>query len=336
MIPMTNFATVCSGVECVSLAWEPLGMTPVFFSEHNPEHPWPAHFLAQRFPHVPNLGDMLKLNGREYEGKLDVLWGSTPCQAFSLAGLRRGIIDPRGGLTMKFIDLADDINPDFLCWENVPGALTDDTNAFGCLLGGLAGEIDPLVAPGGKWSNAGWVDGPRRQIAWRLLDAQYFGLAQHRERVVLVACPTGSGLDPRRVLFERCAAGDPVSERLARRATPVAGSPGCVAAYAASIRGRKHGQQLEIGDDLSHCIRASQGGSDKPMALVWDGGHWRVRILTPVECERLMGMPDGWTDLGDTSDSVRYHAIGNGVAVPMVQWVGRQIQAEMKRRAVFA
>lgn len=72
------------------------------------------------------------------------------------------------------------------------------------------------------------------------------------------------------------------------------------------------------------------------MALVWDGGHWRVRILTPVECERLMGMPDGWTDLGDTSDSVRYHAIGNGVAVPMVQWVGRQIQAEMKRRAVFA
>jgi DNA (cytosine-5)-methyltransferase 1 len=327
---MVSYATVCSGIECVSQAWKPLKWDPIFFSEHSVEHPWPAKFLAAKYPDTPNLGDMLTINGRDYEGKVNVLWGSTPCQSYSLAGRRKGITDSRGALTMKLIDLVDDINPDFVCWENVPGVLTDKTNAFGCLLGGLAGEIEPLVAPGGRWPDAGWVHGPRRRLAWRVFDAQYFGVAQCRRRVVLVGCPAEAEHDPSRVLFEWNETHRSPIQRHHRGFVPEPGAPGCFAAYGAAIRGRKHGQQVEIGDDLAYCLRASQGGSDKPMTLVWED-EWRLRNLTPVEAERLMGLPDNYTAIDGAADSVRYHAIGNGVAVPMVAWVGYRIDREMRR-----
>lgn len=224
-----RYASVCSGIEAASLAWEPLGWKPVFFSE---VEPFPCAVLAHHWPDVPNLGDMTKIDGRDWRGKADVLVGGTPCQAFSVAGMRKGLHDDRGNLTLIFAELANDIFPDFVVWENVPGVLSDKTNAFGCLLGALAGEDGPLLPPGGKWTNAGYVLGPERTIAWRVLDAQYTGVAQRRRRVFLVACPR-NGADPREVLFE--------SEGL-RRDTPPRREAG-----------------KEITGDVAGCLGAGDG-----------------------------------------------------------------------------
>lgn len=201
------YGSVCSGIEAATVAWEPLGWRAAWFSEIEA---WPSAVLAHHYPRVPNMGDMTKLPALVRARLIaapDVLVGGTPCQAYSLAGLRGGLTDPRGQLTLTFVDLAnaiDEQRPDDECviyWENVPGVLSDSTNAFGCFLAGLAGETDPLVAPGGKWPNAGLVVGPQRAIAWRVTDAQYFGVAQRRRRL-FVAASARDGFDPGKLLFE--------------------------------------------------------------------------------------------------------------------------------------
>lgn len=123
------------------------------------------------------------------------------CQSFSVAGLRNGLADERGGLTLEFVKLANEIDPKFTVWENVPGVLSSKDNAFGCFLGALAGSDGPLDHGGKRWSNAGVVLGPQRAVAWRVLDAQHFGVPQRRRRVFVVACPRG-GADPSKILFE--------------------------------------------------------------------------------------------------------------------------------------
>lgn len=190
----------CSGIEAASIAWTSLGWVPVAFSEIEP---FPSAVLTHHYPGVPNLGDMTCVDGTAYRGLVDVLVAGTPCQPYSVAGLRLGLSDERGNLTLKFVELANAIEPSVaVVWENVPGVLSSKDNAFGCFLGGLAGSDGPLVpARPGKWSNSGYVLGPRRAIAWRVLDAQYFGLAQRRRRVYVVACPR-NGLDPAEILFE--------------------------------------------------------------------------------------------------------------------------------------
>ena len=193
-----KYLSVCSGIEAASVAWYPLGFSPVAFAE---VEPFPCAVLARHYPDVPNLGDMTMIDGSSLRGRVHVLVGGTPCQSFSVAGLQRGLDDERGNLALEFARLADECNPAFIVWENVPGVLSDRGNAFGCLLAALAGENAPLLPPGGRWTDAGYVLGPGRTIAWRILDAQYFGLAQRRRRVFLVACPCG-GADPRKVLFE--------------------------------------------------------------------------------------------------------------------------------------
>lgn len=193
-----RYLSVCSGIEAASVAWAPLGFSPVAFAE---VEPFPCAVLARHYPDVPNLGDMTMIDGSSLRGRVHVLVGGTPCQSFSVAGLRRGLDDERGNLALEFARLADECNPAFIVWENVPGVLSDRGNAFGCLLAALAGENAPLLPPGGRWTDSGYVLGPGRTIAWRILDAQYFGLAQRRRRVFLVACPCG-GADPRKVLFE--------------------------------------------------------------------------------------------------------------------------------------
>lgn len=318
---ITSYATVCSGVEAVSLAWEPLGLKPVFFSEIEA---FPNKVLAAHWPQVPNLGDMLAINGADYRGLVDVLWASFPCQDFSEAGKQRGVDGKHGILTIAGLNLVDAIDPPVFCFENVRGLLTNGKNAFGQFLGRLAGEDEPLVAPGGRWTDAGYVLGPRRRIAWRVLDAQHFGLPQQRDRVFVVATPTG-GADPRAILFERGASEYARRQRQGREPHPVAGAFGSARAYGVAIRGRQHGQQIEERGPISNCLRASQGGSDKGTILVWEGGRWRVRLLTPVECERLQGMPDDHTAVDGASDGARYHAIGNSLPVPVVRWIGERI-----------
>lgn len=207
---MTTFGSVCSGIEAASVAWYPLGWRAAWLAEIEP---FPAAVLAHHYPDIPNLGDMTKLPKLVLTGKVaapDVLVGGTPCQAFSVAGMREGLNDPRGQLTIKFVELADAIDhvraargdaPATIVWENVPGVLSDKGNAFGCLLGALAGEDCELQPAGGRWSNAGCVFGPARAIAWRILDSQFFGVAQRRRRVFVVASAR-AGFNPAQVLFE--------------------------------------------------------------------------------------------------------------------------------------
>jgi len=209
--PPLKYGSVCSGIEAATAAWHPLGMEPVWFAEIEP---FPSAVLAHHYPRTPNLGDMTKLAAMVLSGKIaapDVLVGGTPCQAFSVAGMRQGMLDPRGALTIKYVELADAVDhvrtsrnePEtVIVWENVPGVLSDKGNAFGCFLGALAGEDCELQPPGKRWQDAGCVYGPKRTIAWRILDAQYFGLAQRRRRVFVVASAR-AGFDPLEVLFER-------------------------------------------------------------------------------------------------------------------------------------
>lgn len=206
-----KYGSVCSGIEAATMAWHPLGMRAAWFAEIEA---FPSTVLAHHYPTTPNLGDMTRLAALVLAGKIeapDVLVGGTPCQAFSVAGMRQGLLDPRGALTIKYVELADATDyvragsrkpPCIVVWENVPGVLSDKGNAFGCFLGALAGEDCELQPSGKRWPDAGCVYGPKRTIAWRILDAQYFGLAQRRRRVFVVASAR-DGFDPLEVLFER-------------------------------------------------------------------------------------------------------------------------------------
>lgn len=205
-----KYGSVCSGIEAASKAWEPLGWKPAWFSEIEP---FPSAVLAHHWPEVTNLGDMTKIADAVRAGEVeapDVLVGGTPCQAFSIAGLREGLSDDRGQLTLSYVELANAIDakrrergePEaIIVWENVPGVLSSKDNAFGCFLAGLDGESSELQPAGGKWTHAGCVSGPERFIAWRVLDAQFFGVAQRRRRVFVVASAR-KGFDPAAVLFE--------------------------------------------------------------------------------------------------------------------------------------
>ena len=205
-----RFGSVCSGIEAASVAWNGLGWDPAWFSEIEP---FPSAVLAHHYPEVPNLGDMTRLPRMILEGAIEapeIFTGGTPCQAFSVAGLRESLGDARGNLTIRFVEISDAIDfvreraglpPAVIVWENVPGVLSTHDNAFGCFLAGLAGEDDELQPPGRRWSNAGAVYGPARTVAWRTLDAQYFGLAQRRRRVFVVASAR-EGFDPSSILFE--------------------------------------------------------------------------------------------------------------------------------------
>ena len=205
-----RFGSVCSGIEAASVAWHPLGWQAAWLSEIEP---FPSAVLAHHYPDTPNLGDMTTLPERIKSGEVeapDLFCGGTPCQAFSVAGLRNSLADDRGNLSLTFVEIANAIDnrrqnlghvPAIIFWENVPGVLSTKDNAFGCFLGALAGENEPVIPAGDKWTNAGCVYGPQRTVAWRVLDAQYFGVAQRRRRVFVVASARDD-FNPAEVLFE--------------------------------------------------------------------------------------------------------------------------------------
>ena len=226
-----TFGSICSGIEAASVAWEPLGMKPLWVAEVDKAA---SSVLAYRFPDIPNLGDMTAIPAMIATGLVDapdVLVGGTPCQAFSIAGRREGLADERGQLTLSYVEIADELDrarastgrePCITVWENVPGVLSQHDNAFGCFLAALAGDDEP-VEPGErpetgksnqwwswkkkhqchspKWPVAGAVAGPTRTVAWIVRDAQYFGLAQRRRRVFVVASARAD-FDPAAILFE--------------------------------------------------------------------------------------------------------------------------------------
>ena len=163
-----RYLSVCSGIEAATVAWHPLGFSPVAFAEIEA---FPSAVLAHHYPTVPNWGDLTEFKDWP-DATVDLLVGGTPCQSFSVAGLRKGLADPRGNLALTYLAVADRYRPEWLVWENVPGVLSaDEGRAFGAFLGGLV-EL-----------GYGW--------AYRVLDAQYFGLAQRRKRVFVVASARG-------------------------------------------------------------------------------------------------------------------------------------------------
>lgn len=206
-----KYGTVCSGIEAPSVAWGALGWTPQWFSEIEP---FPCAVLDAHYPSVPNLGDMTAINPASLP-PIDLLCGGTPCQAFSVAGLRRSLSDDRGNLSLLFTRFAHEIRntdgtlgPRWVLWENVPGVLSTRDNAFGCFLAGLVGADSPLVTPckpnglRQSWPHAGMVIGPKRSACWRVLDAQYFGLAQRRRRVFVLSGRVADGTNPAAILLE--------------------------------------------------------------------------------------------------------------------------------------
>ena len=172
---------MCSGIEAASVAWESLGWTPVAFAEIEK---FPSKVLAHHYPGVANLGDMTKFREWDIErDAVDVLVGGTPCQSFSVAGLRKGLDDPRGNLALTFIAMVDHYRPEWVIWENVPGVLSSSGGRdFGSFLGAL-GQL-------------------RYGFAYRVLDAQYFGVPQRRRRVFVVAHSSGDSRRAAQVLFE--------------------------------------------------------------------------------------------------------------------------------------
>ena len=206
-----RFGSVCSGIEAASVAWASLGWKAAWFSEIEP---FPCEVLKHHFSDVTNMGDMTLLPERIASGEVeppDMLCGGTPCQAFSYAGKRRSLDDYRGNLSLTFCDIADSIDhvrticgdePCVVFWENVPGVLSTKDNAFGCFLGQLVGADAPLSSGAKRWPCAGVVAGPKRKAAWRVLDAQHFGVPQRRRRVFVVASARERA-DPAKILFER-------------------------------------------------------------------------------------------------------------------------------------
>ena len=206
---MPTFGTVCDGIGCGHLAFNRAGFDCAWSFEIEA---FPSAVLAYRFPDVKNHGDMLKCVGMIESGEIeapDVFIGGTPCQAFSVAGKRKGLEDARGNLSLTFCGIADAIDavrerdgkqPCAVCWENVPGVLSDKGNAFGCFLGEMAGSGCELQPPGGRWGKSGCVFGPKRVVAWTTLDSQWFGVAQRRSRVFVVAS-AGDGCRPEEVLL---------------------------------------------------------------------------------------------------------------------------------------
>lgn len=321
-----KYLSVCSGVEAASVAWEPLDWEPVAFSEIEP---FPSAVLAERFPDVPNLGDMTKYEEWNIPA-IDLLVGGTPCQAFSVAGKRGSLEDDRGNLCLTFCRMADYFRPRWVLWENVPGVLSTTDNAFGSFLAALCGADAPVIPTRGrKHQNSGVVSGPKRTVAWRVLDAQWLRVPQRRKRVFVLAV-AGSG---------NWACADallPVGESV----------PGNLEARrkARKEAAGNAGSRFEGLSDVTPTIDASYG--DK-----WTGdqycfhegffvheGH-AVRRLTPRECERLQGFPDDWTLIpwrgkpaADCPDSHRYKAVGNSMAVPVMQYIGGRIQIVEGRR----
>ncbi|MDR0274095.1 MAG: DNA cytosine methyltransferase [Burkholderiaceae bacterium] len=402
-----RFLSVCSGIEAASVAWRPLGWHAVAFSEIEP---FPCAVLAHHYPGTPNWGDYKDWP----DATVDLLCGGTPCQSFSVAGLRRGLDDPRGNLMLTFGAIAARYRPRWLVWENVPGVLSSNKGRdFGSFLGMLAG-----IGYG---------------FAYRVLDAQYFGLAQCRRRVFVVG-HLGDWRAAAAVLFERQSlrghpaprrqAGQGVAPTLAARTggggglgtdfdcgggliagtvsskwskgTGVPSGDECYNLVAHTLRGdgfdasedgtgrgtplvpvafdckasgrngfgtgevastlramAHHGSHANGGGhlavaygfqpriarngrgdmgDVIHALAAQAGKTGKGDAAPCVATGMAVRRLTPRECERLMGCPDGYTAIpwrgksaSQCPDGPRYKALGNSWAVPVVRWIGQRI-----------
>ena len=243
-----RYLSVCSGIEAATVAWRPLGWQSVAFSEIEP---FPCAVLAHHYPDTPNFGDMTKYQDWP-DADVDVLVGGTPCQSFSAAGLRQGLADPRGNLALVYLGIADRYRPRWLVCQNVPGVLSSNGGRdFGSFLGALA--------------KLGYG------FAYRVLDAQFFGVAQRRRRVFVVGC-LGDWRRAAAVLFEPDSLrGDSAPSREAGK-----GVAGTVAQSAGGC-GAEDGERGQLIPEVAHMLRAD--GFDAS-----EDGTGRGTPLVPTYC----------------------------------------------------
>ena len=319
--------SVCSGIEACSVAWAELPFQVSWLSEIAS---FPKELLSEKYPNIPNLGDMNLIPELIDSGEItptDVICGGTPCQAFSLAGWKKGLNDDRGNLTIRFVDIVNSndkkriekgLDRTIVFWENVEGVLKDKTNAFGCFIASLIGIDKPVQLK--KWPNAGLVRGPIRNVAWRVLDAKYFGLPQQRRRLYVVA--TGKDRNPEEVLFEpKVVTIDKLTE--------------------SSLKFEKDNHQFEVFRSYTDCLYSAYGtkwngnaaANNGSLFVVQDG---RIRRFSPLECERLMGFPDRYTEIRGAKKTNRYQALGNSWAVPVIRWVGMKIVSPARCSSFFS
>lgn len=333
-----TFGSVCSGIEAAQLAFSPLGFKQIWSSEIAE---FPSKVLDFHYPNIPNVGDMTTIpdliSQRKYDAP-DLFCGGTPCQAFSLAGWKNGLADKRGQLTITFIEIANAIDeirasdqkkPSIVLWENVEGVLNDKTNAFGSFIAGLAGFDEELKVS--KLTKSGYIEGPSRNVAWRVIDAKYFGLAQQRKRLYVLA--GGKDFRPDQVLFEfdkknvlhsikkpnRSAISNDLFSHFEEGKNESEGNVFF-----------KDSHKFEFFREYTDCLYAAYGTKWNGNAAAYNGSLYiaqndRIRRFTPIECERLMGFPDCYTLVNGNSDTNRYQAIGNSWAIPVIKWIGKNI-----------
>lgn len=394
------YGSVCSGIEAATAAWHPLGWKASFFSEIDK---FPREVLKHHYPNTPLHGDFTTIQKGDYE-PIELLVGGTPCQSFSVAGLRAGLNDPRGNLMLEFGALAKRLQPKWLVWENVPGVLSSNGGRdFGSFLA-MLGELG-------------------YGFSYRVLDAQYYGVPQRRRRVFVIG-HIGSWQRAAAVLFEQHSLqGHPAPSREKRQeVTEIAGTltsnggglnrpagnaneldfcivakclttnnqrydfetetfiPTTVGALCAidykgvgnqyvaegkciptyALAGNTIGRQPENGGNgngydesgvsytltktdvhaVAHAFKVRGGcdgggkgylGQDEQAFTLSTGADqqlfhkMQVRRLMPIECERLQGFSDNFTNIPGATDSARYKALGNSMAVPVMRWIGERI-----------
>ena len=345
-----KYGSVCSGIEAATHAWHPLGWKASFFSEIEE---FPRKVLAHHYPHTPLHGDFTTIQKGDYD-PIQLLVGGTPCQSFSIAGLRAGIDDPRGNLMLEFGALAKRLHPKWLVWENVPGVLSSNGGKDFATFLAMLGELG-------------------YGFAYRVLDAQHFGVPQRRRRVFVIGCLGDFG-SAAAVLFEQHSLqgytakskgkGKETAPTLTRGfgdcgvdLDQIAGSESLIT-YA--LAGNTIGRQPNNGGNgngydesgvsytltktdvhaIAHAFKVRGGcdgggkgylGQDEQAFTLSTGADqqlfhkMQVRRLMPIECERLQGFRDNYTNIPGASDSARYKALGNSMAVPVMKWLGERI-----------
>lgn len=344
-----NVLDLFSGIGAFSLASQHVGFNVIAHSEINKHC---QTLLADKFPNVQQLGDICNVKKSDFREPIDLIAGGSPCQDLSIAGRGEGLAGTQSRLWFEYLRLATELKPQWLVWENVPNALHANGGAdFLAILRGL--------------DECGY------SIAWRVLNAEYFGVPQRRRRIFLVAS-LGNGRAAE-VLFERESLPGTLRTRPEKWQAPaVAGTITSSASGTARtggnanqvdllVFGRQHSHTFtenpqvastlaardykDFGDlvgfspasykrdvesnylssrGVASTLRArnNRGQSDTDEHFIVNG---MIRRLTPLECERLMGFPDFWTN--GFSDTFRYHGLGNSIAVPVAKWVFEQIAA---------
>ena len=296
------YLSVCSGIEAVSVAWEPLGFMPVGFAEIEK---FPCELLKQKYPNVKNYGDITQYE-KWNAGQFDILVGGTPCQSFSIAGKRGGTADERGALMYAYLGIAETYRPRWVIWENVPGVLSSNSGYdFTSFLAGL------------EECGYGW--------AYRVLDAQYFGVPQRRRRVFVIGHIDNRTDLAAEVLFEpQGVCGNIAAGSETQKETTVAIGKG--------VNYFRRGGNFKYHKDKKAATLRSSAASDC-FDLVLAREKKYIRRLTPLECERLQGFPDNYTQIEwrgkpaeQCPDTPRYKAIGNSMAVPVMRWIGERIK----------